>query len=164
VAGLNGKIKEFTDLLGQYEQLLGEMLLQEKDKRQALLDNEPKKIEAVLQQQQAAMMKLKKFEQKRMDMQAELGFAGMSGEELIGALEKQDCEKETLDRLRSTLRNLRDTAEQIKELNRISTELAKKSLKFIELMQQGGGEGSDGTYGAQGPRDSKSGHTLEKMI
>ena len=160
---MNGKIKEFIVFLEQYEQQLDDMLLQEKDKREALLGSDPKKIETVLQQQQAAMMKLKNLEQKRMDMQDELGFADMSAEEMLEALEKQGCEE--VGKLRSMFKNLRDTVIQIRELNKISTEFAKKNLKFIELMaQQDSGEGSDGVYGAQGSKETRTGHTLEKMI
>lgn len=109
------------------------------------------------------MMKLKNLEQKRMDMQDELGFADMSAEEMLEALEKQGCEE--VGKLRSMFKNLRDTVIQIRELNKISTEFAKKNLKFIELMaQQDSGEGSDGVYGAQGSKETRPGHTLEKMI
>lgn len=160
---MNGKIKEFIDFLEQYKELLEDLMLREKDKREALLDNDPIKIETVLQQQQAAMMKLKNFEQRRMDMQAGLGFADMSAEEMLKALEHEGFEE--LSGLRSMFKNLRETAEQIKELNKFSIEFAKKNLKFIELMsQQDSGDSADGIYGAQGSKELRSGHTLEKMI
>ena len=160
---MDGKLKEYADFLEQYVQLLSEQLLQEKDKREALLDNDPKRIEAVLQAQQAALMKLKNFEQKRIEMQDKLGFSGMSAEEMLKALESRGCEE--LGRLRTLFKKLRDTANEIKEFNKISTDYAKKQLKFIELLtQQDGGDGSDGIYGSQGSKEFKSGHTLEKTI
>lgn len=160
---MNGKIKDYVDLLEQYKALCADLMLREKDKREALLHSDLKKIEAVLQQQQAGVMKLNNFEQRRMALQSELGFADMTAEEMLKALETDDSE--AAKHLRLVYKELKGTVVQIKELNRISIEFAKKNLKFIELMSQPeDGSGSDGVYGAQGSKEARSGRSLEKMI
>jgi len=162
---LDDKIKDYIELLEQYKQLCADLTLREKDKREALLHNDLKKIEAVLQQQQASVMKLKNFERRRMALQAEMGFADMTAEEMLKALGNADSEE--IRTLSSIFRELKDTVVQIKDLNRISIEFANKNLKFIELMMQSENcDGDGGVYrpGAQSSKEVRYGHSLEKII
>jgi len=162
---LKDKIQNYIVLLDQYKELCVDLMLREKDKREALLNNDLKKIESVLQNQQAAVMKLKNFEHRRMALQSELGFADVTAEDMLKALEHEN--PEDVRRLRSIFGELKSTAVQIQDLNRISVEFAKKNLKFINLMMQAeSGDAADGVYspGIQSSKEVRYGHSLEKMI
>lgn len=162
---MKDKIKAYIDLLEQYKRLCADLTLREKDKREALLHNDLKRIESVLQQQQASVMKLKNFERRRMALQSEMGFADMTAEEMLKALGSKNSEE--IRQLGSILKELKDTVVQIKDLNRISIEFANKNLKFIELMMQSENcDGDGGVYrpGAHGSKEARYGHSLEKMI
>lgn len=131
-----------------------DMLLLEKEKRQALLKNEGKRIETVLKDQQAALMRLEALEKKRMQAQKMLGF------------EEQDTAAEVVEslpigpdreKLAGLIRRLKECALDLREQNRESLELARLDLKLAQSLRQQTGEAEDaGLYGpARMARSSK---------
>ena len=88
---MNQNIVEYKAVLEECLVECKKMLDFETEKRRALLDSDMNNLSAVLQSQQATMMKLENLEKKRISAQEKAGFSDMKAEDII---EKITDEKE----------------------------------------------------------------------
>lgn len=160
---MNSQYNDYISLLTIYRDELLAALKNEREKRQALLDNEIGRIEAMLQVQQASAMKLRGFEAKRIALQAKLGLPDVRAKELLTAIGDQDAQK-SIDAL---FTEIADIAGEVREQNRQSLELANTNLKILDLILQGGSADEHNSF--YGPENSRrnaysAGNTLEETI
>lgn len=154
---------EFITFLGRYRDELKTALENESEKRHALMGGDPKKLEAMLQLQQAETMKLQNLEQKRLDTQKQLGYEGFTAQQLMEAVQDEAQEK----RLAAVLGEITELAVGLQEQNRLSIELANANLKLME--QVAISAGIDTQHGIYSPETAKGGtyskdSSFEKMV
>ena len=86
-----------TDALLQATQACTEqirrMLPMEQEKRKAIIADDPKLMEKMMCEQQAAIMQLENLEKQRIQRQQEAGFGGMSAEQIAAVAEEPDRER-----------------------------------------------------------------------
>lgn len=160
---MNSQYNDYISLLTTYRDELLAALNNEREKRRALLDNDIGRIEAMLQVQQAAAMKLRGFEAKRIALQAKLGLPDVRAKELLGAISDQDAQR-SIDAL---FTEIADIAGEVREQNKQSLELASTNLKILDLILQGGGvDEHNSLYGPENSRRTaySAGNTLEETI
>ena len=136
------------------------MLDFETEKRRALLDSDMNNLSAVLQSQQATMMKLENLEKKRISAQEKAGFSDMKAEEII---EKITDEKEKQS-FTSTVNELRTLVEEIQKLNKISIDIAKSNLKIANTILQQQPNETTGVYTSTGSNAKWSSSSFEEKI
>ena len=136
------------------------MLDFETEKRRALLDSDMNNLSAVLQSQQATMMKLENLEKKRIAAQEKAGFSDMKAEEII---EKIADEKEKQS-FTSTVNELRTLVEEIQKLNKISIDIAKSNLKIANTILQQQPNETTGVYTSTGSNAKWSSSSFEEKI
>lgn len=155
------------DNVKKYKAVLEECLVEckkmldfETEKRRALLDSDMNNLSAVLQSQQATMMKLENLEKKRISAQEKAGFSDMKAEEII---EKITDEKEKQS-FTSTVNELRTLVEEIQKLNKISIDIAKSNLKIANTILQQQPNESTGVYTSTGSNAKWSSSSFEEKI
>ncbi len=109
-----------------------EMLRLESEKRRVLLTNSGKEIEAVLKNQQAALMKLEVLEKQRMTAQVAQGYDEKATASQILQMMPDGEEKQQLQQL---VDQLRECAAELKKQNQSSLELARLDLQLIESLR-----------------------------
>ena len=154
---------EFIIFLGRYRDELKTALQNESEKRRALMGGDPKKLEAMLQLQQAETMELQNLEQKRLDKQRQLGYEGFTAQQLIEAVQNETQKKQ----LTAVLGDITELAIGLQEQNRLSIELANTNLKLME--QVAISAGIDTKHGIYSPETAKGGtysgdSSFEKMV
>ena len=155
------------DNVKKYKAVLEECLVEckkmldfETEKRRALLDSDMNNLSAVLQSQQATMMKLENLEKKRISAQEKAGFSDMKAEEII---EKITDEKEKQS-FTSTVNELRTLVEEIQRLNKISIDIAKSNLKIANTILQQQSSDEAGVYTSTGSNAKWSSSSFEEKI
>ncbi|MBQ4103858.1 MAG: flagellar export chaperone FlgN [Clostridia bacterium] len=155
------------DNVKKYKAVLEECLVEckkmldfETEKRRALLDSDMNNLSAVLQSQQATMMKLENLEKKRISAQEKAGFSDMKAEEII---EKITDEKEKQS-FTSTVNELRTLVEEIQKLNKISIDIAKSNLKIANTILQQQPNETTGVYTSNGSNAKWSSSSFEEKI
>ena len=155
------------DNVKKYKAVLEECLVEckkmldfETEKRRALLDSDMNNLSAVLQSQQATMMKLENLEKKRISAQEKAGFSDMKAEEII---EKITDEKEKQS-FTSTVNELRTLVEEIQKLNKISIDIAKSNLKIANTILQQQPNETTGVYTSTGSNAKWSNSSFEEKI
>ena len=155
------------DNVKKYKAVLEECLVEckkmldfETEKRRALLDSDMNNLSAVLQYQQATMMKLENLEKKRISAQEKAGFSDMKAEEII---EKITDEKEKQS-FTSTVNELRTLVEEIQKLNKISIDIAKSNLKIANTILQQQPNETTGVYTSTGSNAKWSSSSFEEKI
>lgn len=155
------------DNVKKYKAVLEECLVEckkmldfETEKRRALLDSDMNNLSAVLQSQQATMMKLENLEKKRISAQEKAGFSDMKAEEII---EKITDEKEKQS-FTSTVNELRILVEEIQKLNKISIDIAKSNLKIANTILQQQPNETTGVYTSTGSNAKWSSSSFEEKI
>ncbi len=155
------------DNVKKYKAVLEECLVEckkmldfETEKRRALLDSDMNNLSAVLQSQQATIMKLENLEKKRISAQEKAGFSDMKAEEII---EKITDEKEKQS-FTSTVNELRTLVEEIQRLNRISIDIAKSNLKIANTILQQQPNETTGVYTSTGSNAKWSSSSFEEKI
>ena len=155
------------DNIKKYKAVLEECLVEckkmldfETEKRRALLDSDMNNLSAVLQSQQATMMKLENLEKKRISAQEKAGFSDMKAEEII---EKITDEKEKQS-FTSTVNELRTLVEEIQRLNKISIDIAKSNLKIANTILQQQSSDEAGVYTSTGSNAKWSSSSFEEKI
>lgn len=103
------------------------MLPMEQEKRKALVSDDVPRMEHMMCDQQAAVMKLENLEKERLHLQQEAGFSGLTANEILEKISAADKE-----RLTNCFDELRTAAKELKAYNEKATELAKASLQFWE--------------------------------
>jgi hypothetical protein len=159
--------KIMQDNVKKYKAVLEECLVEckkmldfETEKRRALLDSDMNNLSAVLQSQQATMMKLENLEKKRISAQEKAGFSDMKAEEII---EKITDEKEKQS-FTSTVNELRTLVEEIQRLNKISIDIAKSNLKIANTILQQQSSDEAGVYTSTGSNAKWSSSSFEEKI
>ena len=157
---MQDNIKKYKAVLEDCLVECRKMLDFETEKRRALLDSDMNNLSAVLQSQQATMMKLENLEKKRIAAQEKAGFSDMKAEEII---EKITDEKEKQS-FTLILNELRTLVEEIQRLNRISIDIAKSNLKIANTILQQQPEDETGVYTSTGSNAKWSSSSFEEKI
>jgi len=136
--------REYLNLLEEISLLCEAMKDSEKDKRDALLKSDEAALGVVMRDQQAGVMRLESLEKQRAAMQLALGFGTMSAAEMQAQM-PEDEKKQQFAALRVRLQN---AAEQLKELNRLSIDIAREQLSIIYQVTENTAQApSSSTYG-----------------
>ena len=157
---MQDNIKKYKAVLEDCLVECRKMLDFETEKRRALLDSDMNNLSAVLQSQQATMMKLENLEKKRISAQEKAGFSDMKAEEII---EKITDEKEKQS-FTSTVNELRTLVEEIQRLNKISIDIAKSNLKIANTILQQQSSDEAGVYTSTGSNAKWSSSSFEEKI
>lgn len=157
---MQDNIKKYKAVLEDCLVECRKMLDFETEKRRALLDSDMNNLSAVLQSQQATMMKLENLEKKRIVAQEKAGFSDMKAEEII---EKITDEKEKQS-FTSTVNELRTLVEEIQRLNKISIDIAKSNLKIANTILQQQSSDEAGVYTSTGSNAKWSSSSFEEKI
>lgn len=157
---MQDNIKKYKAVLEDCLVECRKMLDFETEKRRALLDSDMNNLSAVLQSQQATMMKLENLEKKRISAQEKAGFSDMKAEEII---EKITDEKEKQN-FTSTVNELRTLVEEIQRLNKISIDIAKSNLKIANTILQQQSSDEAGVYTSTGSNAKWSSSSFEEKI
>lgn len=123
---------DFISFLEKYRDELIVALSAEREKRQALICGDIELLETMLLTQQAETMKLKSFEEKRCEMQAELGFGNFRAKEIIAAVD--DLEVSRI--LGKLFLEIVDSINKIKQQNKVAIELANTNIKILNKMMK----------------------------
>ena len=157
---MNQNIVEYKAVLEECLAECKKMLDFEAKKRKALLDSDVNNLTAVLQAQQATMMKLENIEKKRIAAQEKAGFGEMKADEIIEKIE----DKEQKNSFTSTVNELRTIVEEIQSLNKISIDIAKSNLKIANTILQQEQAENTGVYTASGANANWSSSSFEEKI
>lgn len=157
---MQDNIKKYKAVLEECLVECKKMLEFETEKRRALLDSDMNNLSAVLQSQQATMMKLENLEKKRISAQEKAGFSDMKAEEII---EKIADEKEKKS-FTLTINELRTLVEEIQRLNKISIDIAKSNLKIANTILQQQSSDEAGVYTSTGSNAKWSSSSFEEKI
>jgi len=123
---------DFISFLEKYRDELIVALSAEREKRQALICSDIERLESMLKVQQAETMKLKSFEEKRVDIQAKLGFDNFKAKEIIAAVDDEEVSR-ILGKL---FLEIVDFINKIKQQNKVAIELANTNIKIIDKMMK----------------------------
>lgn len=158
---MNESMLSYREAVKQVKNQLRTMLETEQEKRSALLNHEIDKLEALLQAQQAMVMKLETLEKKRVAAQEAAGFGGKTADELLEILPEE--EKACFVPL---LRELTETAQQLRELNAVSLDIADTELRLIGQFDEPAAGGRHGPYQMDGSvnRSVHHGSAFEEKI
>ncbi|WP_099205321.1 flagellar export chaperone FlgN [Scatolibacter rhodanostii] len=156
---MNDSMSAFYDITQKALIQIQSMLASEQEKRSALLNHNTEKIESLLQEQQAMMMKLEGLEKKRLASQADAGFLSLTSTQI---LEKMDKEERKL--FAPLFTEMRHAATQLQELNFISLDLAHAELRFMERLSAS--EENHALYQSDGKKRTAShvGASFEEKI
>ena len=157
---MQDNIKKYKTVLEDCIVECRKMLDFETEKRRALLDSDMNNLSAVLQSQQATMMKLENLEKKRIAAQEKAGFSDMKAEEIIGKI-TDEKEKQSFT---STVNELRTLVEEIQRLNKISIDIAKSNLKIANTILQQQSSDEAGVYTSTGSNAKWSSSSFEEKI
>ena len=160
---MDSRYNEYISFLSKYRDELSSYLENECEKRRALLGNDALRLEKMLKVQQAETMKLRELESKRAKIQLKLGLPDGKADEQLEAI----GDTETRANVKALYAEIADYAEQIREQNRQSLELAEASLKIIELARGGGtAEARSSYYGPENSRRTvySTGEAFEETI
>jgi hypothetical protein len=139
------------------------MLEFEQEKRQALLADDMDRLESMLQNQQAAIMKLESLEKQRLTAQEKAGYDHMTAAEILKVM-KEGPEKEELAR---QTEELQETLEGIRYHNEKALEITRTNLQMINTLATGQEQKKQqGIYrpGQGGGAEWRGGSSFEKKI
>ncbi|MBQ6936237.1 MAG: flagellar export chaperone FlgN [Clostridia bacterium] len=157
---MNQNIVEYKTVLEECLVECKKMLDFESQKRKALLDSDVNNLTAVLQAQQATMMKLENIEKKRIAAQEKAGFGEMKADAIIEKIEDA-AQKNSFT---STVNELRTIVEEIQSLNKISIDIAKSNLKIANTILQQQQADNTGVYTSSGANANWSSSSFEEKI
>lgn len=154
---------EYISFLEKYRDELVLALTNEREKHQALMDNNLEGLEAMLQLQQAETMKLKSFEQKRLAIQEDLGFKDYKAKEIVQAVDDSKVSK----RLGDLFEQIADFAVRIKKQNAMAIERANENLRMLDsIIHSADFDSSNNVYGPESGKSPTYSQetTFEKMV
>ena len=139
-----------------------DMIEIEREKRQALLNQNMEALDGVLQRQQAMLMQTENLERKRIALQAAAGFEGLTASEVLEKL-PESAEKVELKLI---FAQLKDKSELLKELNQTALDIANNNLNIYERVTHDVQEKARGTYRPDGRKGTgkASGASFEEKI
>ncbi len=147
------KLDEFAEVTDKSIEHVLLMIELEKEKRQALLNQDMALLEGVLQRQQAMIMKSENLERARLEAQEKAGFHGLTGREVIDSMGDDSSRAE----FEAKFKKLRDSAKELQDLNKIGLEIANMNLKVFEAITGSAAISQQSTPGTYGRRGSKKG-------
>ena len=121
------ELEQFIEATNACTGIIQEMIPMEKEKRQALLSEDPERMQEMMQTQQAAMMRLRLAEEKRIQYQKDAGFGHLRAEEIL-----EQAPPEQKESLQACFLDLRRAAEQLQAYNAKAMEIAQANLAFWE--------------------------------
>mgnify|MGYP003444637006 FL=1 len=157
---MQDNIKKYKAVLEDCLVECRKMLDFETEKRRALLDSDMNNLSAVLQSQQATMMKLANLEKKRIAAQEKASFSDMKAEEK----KKKITDEKEKQSFTSTVNELRTLVEEIQRLNKISIDIAKSNLKIANTILQQQSSDEAGVYTSTGSNAKWSSSSFEEKI
>ncbi len=131
---MDSRYNEYIGFLTKYRDELSSYLESECEKRRALLSGDLIRLEKMLNVQQAETMKFRGLELKRAGLQSKLGLPDAKAAELLETID----DIEARGRADALLAEMAEIAQQIREQNRQSLELAESNLKIFDLIRRGG--------------------------
>ncbi len=152
---MDHQLEEFLLATKRCTEHLRDMIPQEKEKYQALISDDTQQIEEMVQNQQAAIMKLKSLEAARLHAQEQAGFAERSAEEILELV--GDSDKTAVA---ETFRELRNAAKELRMCNAKAMEIARASAAFHQSNSPKAPTPMPAkvTYGAKGNAPGKIGN------
>lgn len=134
---------DYIVFLKHYRDELSVYLDNEREKRRSLLDNNLERLETMLRIQQAKTMKFRVLESKRAAHQSKLNLPDVKAKDLLTAIDDMDA-RQCIKALFTEISNI---ANDIREQNRQSLELAKINQRLRDVISQGGDEEIQKFYG-----------------
>lgn len=117
---------EFYGFMEEYAGFFEGLVQQEQEKLEALLSNELKDIEQSISAQQAATMRMEKYEKRRMELQNAAGFEELTFRQII---EKAQADQKAP--LEALFTRVTQAVDQIKFYNEKSMELVRTNLQLL---------------------------------
>lgn len=149
------QLEEFLLATKRCTEHLREMIPQEKEKYQALISDDTQQIEEMVQNQQAAIMKLKSLEAARLHAQEQAGFADRSADEILELVTQTDKAA-----VSEAFTDLRNAAKELRLCNAKAMEIARASAAFHKSNTPNAKTPMPAkvTYGAKGSAPGKIGN------
>lgn len=160
---MDSRYNEYISFLTKYRDELSSYLENECEKRRALLSSDLVRLETMLKIQQAETMKFRGLESKRAGLQSKLGLPDTKAAELLKTIDDPEAQRCA----EALFAEMADIAEQIREQNRQSLELAESNLKIFDLIRKGGEKEAQSSY--YGPDNGRrtvysAGDTFEETV
>lgn len=152
---MDNHLQEFLLATQRCTEHLQDMIPQEKEKYQALISDDTQQIEEMVQNQQAAIMKLQSLEAARLQAQELAGFSNRSADEILELVSEEDrpAVSEAFSQLRSTAQELRVCNAKAMEIARASAAFHKATTPNVKAAMP-----AKVTYGAKGTAPGKIGN------
>jgi hypothetical protein len=137
--------QQYFSFMSEYAGFLEAMVDTEKEKLDALLSNQLKRIEHSVSCQQAVSMQIENYEKRRLQLQKQAGFGDITFHEMIERVDPEEQEK-----LKEIFGRMRKAAEEVKFLNEKSMKLVKANMQVLnssvpsDLQANGPGYTQDG--------------------
>lgn len=160
---MDSRYNEYICFLTKYRDELSSYLESECEKRRALLGGDLARLEKMLKIQQAVTMKFRGLEAKRSELQTKLGLPDVKAAELLKAIDDTEARASA----EALFAEMTDIAEQIREQNMQSLELAETNLKIFDLIRRGGeAEAQSSYYGPESGRRTvySAGEAFEETV
>lgn len=104
----SSRLNELNGLILKLADIVSELSAIEQEKAQAVSLYRHRQLEACIRREQAAILKLRGAEEKRLSLMKALGWEGLSLSQLLSALEAEPCPK-----LQGSLESLREAANSL---------------------------------------------------
>ena len=137
-------MQEYIELIEECAQQCREMLAIEGEKRRALMLNDAAAVEAAMNSQQAALMRLEALEKRRLQLQQELG---LDPQATAAQILQSMAPSDERARLQSAAEQLRRSAQELQEQNRESMELARLDIRLMESLRARAGTAQTSSAG-----------------
>ncbi len=134
------EIESFVGSMNALSTALRDIIDCEQQKRQSLLAREIPQVEQIMQKQQALNMKLQNCEKKRLDAQNAAGLEGKTAAQIVETLEGEERSQFVL-----AFTDMNQLVTELKELNRVTMDIANSELRFLRATEPGGAYKADGT-------------------
>lgn len=123
-------LTKFAELMKNFIELFDRMIPLEQEKLEVVKQNQVSKLEELIKKEQAEVMALRGLDQKREAMQKELGFEGMTFQEILGKLPEQESAgmKELFDALGERVGSFQRITESSKTLMEVNLHAINKAV------------------------------------
>lgn len=118
--------QQYFSFMSEYASFLEAMVDTEREKLDALLSNQLKRIEHSVSCQQAVSMQIENYEKRRLQLQTDAGFGDLPFHEMIEQVDSEEQEK-----LKKIFDRMRKAAEEVKFLNEKSMKLVKVNMQAL---------------------------------
>lgn len=151
---------KFANLMHSFIELFDRMIPLEQEKLEVVKQNQVSRLEELIKKEQAEVMALRGLDQKREAMQKELGFEGMTFQEILEQLPEgqgQDL-KVLFDELGSRVSSFQSVTESSRTLMEVNLHAINKAV----AMKQHGGNVR--TYEEDGTVRPETAHFTDRRI